>query len=40
MNDYKNHRPVRRMPDWLKITVGLLLALPFVWFWAVVMLSF
>lgn len=40
MNDYKNHRPARRLPDWAKITIGLMLGLPILWLYAAVMLSF
>jgi hypothetical protein len=40
MHDYKHHRPARRVPEWVKLTIGLALGLPFLWLWAAVMLSF
>jgi hypothetical protein len=40
MHDYKNHRPVRYVPVWIKVTLGLAVLLPFLWVYVVILLSF
>jgi len=39
MNDYKNHRPVRRVPEWIKVTVGLIFGIPVLWLYVAILLS-
>jgi hypothetical protein len=40
MNDYKQHKLARGIPDWAKVVIGLTLGLPTIYFLLVVLFSY